>query len=300
LATRLGVTTRCVRRDVERLRDLGYPVQALRGVHGGYRLGAGRTLPPLLLEDEEAVAVAVALSWAAGGTAVGSAEAALGALAKLDAVMPPRLREQSRAIREATATVPGSVAGAAAEPLLTLARACRDRVRARFGYETRSGDCGERLVEPVRLVAVGRRWYLMAWDVDRADWRTFRLDRIVSPVATTWRFADREHPDPVDFVQRAVTSSPYRFAARILLHASLATARDRVPPTSAVLTPYDGGRTLLEAGADSLQALALHLAGTGLAFEVLEPPELAATVAEVGARMSAAAGPREVPGPLQS
>lgn len=289
LAERLGVTTRSVRRDVERLRDLGYPVNAARGLGGGYQLGAGRALPPLLLEDEEAVAVAVSLRLAAGGTVAGASEAALRTLAKLDQVMPARLRAEVRAIHDATETLSGVAVEVDGEVLLTLARACRDLVRVRFGYDDRGGSATERTTEPVRLVATGRRWYLMAWDVDRTDWRTFRLDRMRGVTPTTWRFRAREHPDPVEYVQRSLTSSPYRHQARVVVRAPVDEVRSRVSPTSAVVTAYGEDAALLEAGAENLYALAFHLAWIGFDLEVLDPPELREVFAELGTRMTAAA-----------
>ncbi len=295
LAERLGVATRSVRRDVERLRDLGYPVNAARGVGGGYQLGAGRALPPLLLEDEEAVAVAVSLRLAAGGTVAGASEAALRTLAKLDQVMPARLRAEVRAIQNATEILTGAAVEVDGEALLTLARACRDLVRVRFGYADRDGVTSERRVEPVRLVATGRRWYLMGWDVDREDWRTFRLDRMQSVTATTWRYRPREHPDPVKYVQRSVVSSPYRYRASVLVHAPVEVVREKVTATSAVVSAYDERTTLLETGGDSLYALAFHLVWLGHDFEVLEPAELQVALGELGARLTAAAGRGTMP-----
>src|SRR4051794_39415208 len=203
LAAELGVTDRSVRRDVERLRKLGYPVHAAAGVGGGYRLGAGSRLPPLLLDDEEAIATAVSLRLASGGTVAGAGEAALRTLAKLDQVMPPRLRAEVRAVHGATATLVGPGVEIDAEVLVTLARACRDAVRVRFRHAGRDGEERERTVEPVRMVTTGRRWYLMAWDVDRGDWRTFRLDRMRGVAATGWRVRPRGHPDPAEVVERA-------------------------------------------------------------------------------------------------
>ena len=178
LAAELDVTDRCIRRDVERLRALGYPVNATQGVGGGYQLGAGQQLPPLLLDDEEAIATAVSLRLAAGGTVAGASEAALRTLAKLDQVMPPRLRAEVRALQDATSTLTGGGVEVDGEVLMTLARACRDAVRVTFEYAAREGETSTRTVEPVQLVATARRWYLMAWDTDRDDWRTFRLDRM--------------------------------------------------------------------------------------------------------------------------
>jgi predicted DNA-binding transcriptional regulator YafY len=289
LAERLAVTTRCIRRDVERLRSLGYPVQATQGVGGGYQLGRGKGLPPLLLDDAEAVAVAVSLRMAAGGTISGASEAALRTLAKLDQVMPPRLRGEVRAIHDATRTLDQGQATVDGETLLRLARACRDTVRVRFPYEDRAGTATERTVEPVSLVAAGRRWYLMAYDVDRDDWRTFRLDRMREVAATTWRFQPREHDDPAAFVQRSVTRSAYRLQARVLVHAPLAEVADRTSVRSVTLTAVDKATTLLETGAESLFGLAFHLSWLGWEFEVHEPAELREALAEMGGRALRAA-----------
>jgi predicted DNA-binding transcriptional regulator YafY len=290
LAERLGVTTRSIRRDVERLRELGYPVQATQGVGGGYQLGRGRALPPLLLDDAEAVAVAVSLRMAAGGTVSGASEAALRTLAKLDQVMPPRLRSEVRAIHEATQTLDSGRATVDGDALLQLARAVRDTVRVRFGYESRDGTPSARTVEPVGLVATGHRWYLMAYDVDRDDWRTFRLDRMTAVEATTWRFAEREHEDPAAYVQRAVASAAYRFQARVVVHAPLARVAERTSVRSVVLTGIDESTTLLEAGAETLFGLAFHVSFLGWEFDVEEPAELRDALAALGGRALRAGG----------
>jgi predicted DNA-binding transcriptional regulator YafY len=295
LAERLGVTTRSIRRDVERLRALGYPVQAAQGVGGGYQLGRGRGLPPLLLDDAEAVAVAVSLRMAAGGTVSGASEAALRTLAKLDQVMPPRLRSEVRAIHEATQTLDSGQPAVDGDVLLQLARTVRDTVRVRFDYEARDGTPSARTVEPVGLVATGRRWYLMAYDVDRDDWRTFRLDRMTRVQATTWRFAQRVHEDPAAYVQRAVASAAYRFPARVVVHAPLKEVAERTSVRSVVLTPVDDSTTLLEAGGETLYGLALHLSLLAWEFDVEEPAELRDALAALGGRALRAAGaaPRE-------
>lgn len=289
LAGKLGVTTRSIRRDVERLRDLGYPVHAAQGVGGGYQLGAGRALPPLLLEDEEAVAVAVSLRLAAGGTVAGASEAALRTLTKLDQVMPPRLRSEVRAIQDATDTLVGAATEVDGDALLTIAKACRDLVRIRFGYDARDRTASERTVEPVRLVATGRRWYLMAWDVDREDWRTFRLDRMRQVEASTWRFKPRDHPDPTAYVQKSVSSSGYRWQATLRMLAPADEVRAKVPPTSGSVTPIDDQTCQLECGADGLYPLAFHLSWLGFDFEVVEPPQLRDALRQLGGRMVAAA-----------
>ena len=278
------MTDRSVRRDVERLRALGYPVLATAGVGGGYQLGAGTRLPPLLLDDDEAIATAVSLRLASGGTVAGAGEAALRALAKLDQVMPPRLRAEVRAVHDATETLvdPGVVIDA--ELLLTLARACRDAVRVRFLYSSAT-----RVVEPVRMVATGRRWYLMAWDVDRSDWRTFRLDRMVSTIATTWRFRPREHPDPVAYVRRSVASAPYRYLARVRVHVSSEQLRSLVPPHMGQVEDDRDGWCVLVLGGDSLDWIAAHLARLGFDARVLEPPELRDALVRLAGRLTAMA-----------
>ncbi|MPZ86382.1 MAG: WYL domain-containing protein [Actinophytocola sp.] len=290
LAAELGVTDRSVRRDVARLRALGYPVHATPGVGGGYQLGAGTRLPPLLLDDEEAIATAVSLRLAAGGTVAGADEAALRTLAKLDQVMPPRLRAEVRAIHGATDTLtsPGIVVDA--ELLVTLARACRDAVRVRFQYAGRDSDGRVRTVEPVRMVATGRRWYLMAWDVDRDDWRTFRLDRMREATATTWRFQPREHPDPVAHVQRSVVAAPYRYVARVRVRADADRVRGMVPPSVGRVDDDREGWCLLTAGGDDPEWLAMHVAGMHLDVEVLGPPEVLEAAARLSRRLARIAG----------
>lgn len=290
LAERLGVTTRSVRRDVDRLRALGYPVNAAPGLGGGYQLGAGRALPPLLLDDAEAVATAVALRLGARGTVAGGGEAALRALAKLDQVLPARLREEVRALQSAISTLDGGVEEVGADLLLVLARATRDEVRVRVGYTDRDGAVTRRRLEPYGLVATGRRWYLMAWDLDREDWRTLRLDRMREPEATTWRFRPREHPDPAEHVQHAITVSAYRVRGRVRVAAPAAVVRARTTAASVRVEEVDDDTCVLHAGADDADNLARHLALLGLELEVLDPPELVAAVRRLGERMLRAAG----------
>ncbi|WP_271046922.1 YafY family protein [Rhodococcus pyridinivorans] len=289
LAAELGVTDRSVRRDVDRLRALGYPVRATPGVGGGYQLGAGTRLPPLLLHDDEAIATAVSLRLASGSTIAGAAEAALRALAKLDQVMPPRLRAEVRAIYGATETVVGAGTEIDADTLLALARACRDATRVRFRYTTRQEADDERTVEPVRMVAAGQRWYLMAWDVDRDDWRTFRLDRMRDVTPTTWRFRPRQHPDPVSYVQRSVTESPYRYIARIRLRADADQVRDMVPPQVGRVEDDEDGWCVLVVGADDPDWVVMHVARMGFEAVVLEPPELRAAADRLATRLAAIA-----------
>lgn len=240
LADRLGVTSRTVRRDVERLRTLGYQVRAGQGVGGGYQLGPGQDLPPLLFDDEEAIATAVSLLAGAGGAVAGADDAALRALTKLDRVLPTRLRHEVRALSDAVESFGGGRTPVDPETLMTLARACRDEVEAGFDYP--SGDVRRRRrVEPYRLVASDRRWYLLAYDLDRDDWRSFRVDRITEVSARTWRFHPRPAPDAATYVQEGVASRVYPHRARFLVHAPAETVRAQIPASAAVVRQRDNG-----------------------------------------------------------
>jgi predicted DNA-binding transcriptional regulator YafY len=275
LAERLGVSGRTVRHDVERLRGLGYPVDAARGGAGGYRLGAGATLPPLLLDDEEAVAVAVGLGAAAGGTVAGLEETSLRALAKLEQVLPARLRQRVSALRAAIVPLPGSGPTVAAETLTAIAAAIRDRQRLRFDYRNHDGRASIRVTEPHRLAHTGQRWYLVAWDVDRADWRTFRVDRITPRVPPGPRFAPRDppHEDLADYIARGIGAATWLYRARVRVHAPAAAIAARVPPAVQV-SPIDGGACEILAGSDTPEMIALYLGLLDADFEVSDPPEL--------------------------
>ena len=289
LADRLGVTTRSVRRDVERLRDLGYPVNAAHGAGGGYQLGAGRRLPPLLLDDTEAVAVAVCLRLAAGGTVEGLGEAAVRTLAKLDQVLPGRLRAQVEAIHEATVTLDSGVERVDAATLLLLARACRETERVTFAYAGPRGS-GERRVEPYRLVATGRRWYLFAYDLDRDDWRIFRLDRMTDAQSRGWRFTPREAPDAAEHVQRSISGGAYDHLARVRIEAPKSLVDKHVPASVGTVTAEGPDRCLFEAGGNDLGVMAMHLGAMPWELTVLDPPELRDVMREQAARMLRAAG----------
>ncbi|MEU2176455.1 WYL domain-containing protein [Nocardia sp. NPDC019219] len=274
LAERLGVTARTVRRDVERLRALGYPVHACQGVGGGYRLGPGQDLPPLLLDDEEAIVTAVSLLVGAGGAVAGAGDAALRALAKLDRVLPTRLRHEVHALSGSVESFGAGRTPVDPDVLMTLARACRDEVEAGFGYPAGS-TVRPRRVEPYRLVASDRRWYLLAFDLDRDDWRSFRVDRMTDVSARTWRFRPRAAPEAAAYVQEGVASRVYPNRARFLVHASADTVRAQIPASAAVVRPRGGDRCeVLSGAADSLDFVLMHMALLGHAFEILEPPEL--------------------------
>jgi predicted DNA-binding transcriptional regulator YafY len=291
LAERLGVTGRTVRRDMERLRALGYPVHAAPGTAGGYRLGAGAALPPLLLDDEEAVAVALCLRTGAGGSVEGIEETSVRALAKLEQVLPSRLRHRVQAMQAVTVQprTGGPVVGQ--EVLTVLGAACRDRERLRFDYLDHGGAASRRTVEPYRLVHHGRRWYLLAYDVDRADWRTFRADRIVPKPPTGPRFTPRELPeDAAEYVAKGVTSRAYRFQARVVLHASVEAVTQYTWSGMGTVTALGDDSCELVTGFQSLDALAMFTGMLGVEFEVKEPPELAERLRVVAARLTRGAG----------
>jgi len=291
LAGRLGVTPRTVRRDVDRLRGLGYPVLATVGV-AGYRLGPGTSLPPLLLDDDEAVAVAVGLRTAAGGTVAGIEETSVRALAKLEQVLPSRLRHRVSALHAVTVPLPPGGAQVDPDTLTALAAACRDHQRLRFDYRSHDGSVTVRTTEPHKLVHTGRRWYLVAWDVERDDWRTFRVDRVTPRIPTGPRFVPRELPD-LDvggYTSYAVSTAPYRYQAVLTMHASADDVRDVVSPTSCMVEPIDERSCRLRTGSNSLDSLAIYIAMFGFEFEVHEPPELVEHLGAATARLARACG----------
>ena len=231
LAERLGVTTRTVRRDIDRLRALDYPVDSTTGTAGGYRLASGRNLPPLLLDDEEAVAVALSLVTAAGGSVTGIEDSSMRALAKLERVLPARLRPRLAALGGAAEAVPARGAPRVDPAVLAvLASCCRDHRPLTFDYRSRSGDSGERRVEPHHLVALQGHWYLIAYDPGRADWRTFRVDRIGGPVPAHGRFTPRElpAPDAASYLTRSLAAAEYRHSARLTVALGAEEVRSRL------------------------------------------------------------------------
>ncbi|QZY28848.1 helix-turn-helix transcriptional regulator [Nocardioides coralli] len=290
LAQRLEVSPRTLRRDVDRLRELGYQVDAVRGVLGGYQLRAGGLLPPLLLEDDEAVAVAVGLRSAAAGSVGGVQETAVQALAKVVALMPPRLRRRMDALASQT-DAPAPWAGGPqvdAAVLTTLAQACRDDEPVGFSYTARDAEPTDRRVEPHRLVTLGRRWYLVAYDRDRQDWRSFRVDRITDPEPTGQRFRPRRLPadDALAFVQAGIRRMPQRYAVRVRVAAD-PEAVARAARGWGEVTPSSGG-AVLEMNADSLAWPVMVLAELGAPFEVESPEELREQCAQVARSFGAA------------
>jgi predicted DNA-binding transcriptional regulator YafY len=288
LSDELSVTTRQVRRDIRRLRDLGYPVVATAGRAGGYELGAGGRLPPLLLTDDESVAVAVGLRAAASGGVSGYEDAAIAAMTKLEQVLPARLRERVLALNAATVLVrSGAVPNVDPEVLLTVAQGCRRPERIKFSYRDGSGNQTERRVEPYGLVSAERRWYVVARDLDRDDWRTFRLDRMSDLALTGHRFVRTENPDAAAMVVEGLALTPYQWQAEVLIHASLGEAEAEVPRTIGSLETTDDG-TMLRFGANDLDWLARYLAGLPFEVEVRAPPELRAALRALGRRLQRA------------
>jgi predicted DNA-binding transcriptional regulator YafY len=305
LAGRLGVSPRTLRRDVDRLRELGYPVTAHPGVDGGYQLASGAALPPLVVDDEEAVALAVGLRLAAQGAAATRdgadqgtiAEAAARALAKVTQVMPARLRRRTEAVAVMTesASWDASRAGQAAaidpDILASTALACRDTERLRFGYGAANGMRTERYVEPHRLVALDRRWYLVAYDLTRNDWRSFRLDRVLNvPQPTGARFRPRALPaaDAAEFVRRNVAAAPGARQVKAVVEAPAAVIRERLGRWATV--EEDGAARCLVTMTppDNLDWPVIALGMAGADFRVVDPPELSERIRDWGARFTRA------------
>jgi len=293
LAARLEVSERTLRRDVDRLRELGYPVDASRGVAGGYQLRSGTAMPPLLLDDEEAVAIAVGLRTAAAGAVGGVEETSVRALAKVVQVMPPLLRRRVDALRASTVpAVPGGGPTVDALALTVIAQACRDGERLRFEYRARDTARSTRLVEPFRLVSMGRRWYLVAWDLERHDWRTFRVDRLAEPSPTGARFRQRDLPggDAVAFVRAQIAAMPTRYEAVVLVRAPVATVERAIGWSGATVEPVDEGSCRLVLRVDTLDWPVMVLAALGVAFDVVGPPALRERLRAAGEQLVRAAG----------
>ena len=282
LAREMGVTTRTVRRDVDRLRQMGYPVLTSAGHGGGYQLGAGRALPPLLLSSTEAAAVAVGLRLAAASGLEGLDEEALRALAALDRILPASVRAEVGAVSSAMGVISRDGPGTRSEVLMALATAVRDGVRVRLDYERADGERFERRIEPYRVLSVEGRWYLFAWDLDREDWRTFRLDRMHAVHPSTFTFAARETPDIEHAVRESITVAGYRAACTVRILAPYAQVAPMISARTGTLEADGEEACLLRAGADQLRWVAVHLAGMGLPVEVIDPPELLEEIEALG------------------
>lgn len=285
LSERVGVDARTIRRDIGRLRELGYAVEASPGLGGGYQLKPGSSLPPVLLDDDEAVAVAVAVRAAAGS--VGKMEeTAVGLLAKLDQLLPARLRKRASALHSVTVSLASSQPVPSIEVLTRIATACRDHLKLRLNYRDRAGNVTARTVEPLRLAHTGHLWYLVAWDAQRADWRTFRMDRIQRLVSTGPHFAPREFPgDVAQFVARSMTQVPYRYRMRLRLEGSAGELVKRIPSWCGVLEALDDASCTLSTGADSIEVLAAQVVLIGTDFEIIDSRELVPDLRKIADRL---------------
>jgi predicted DNA-binding transcriptional regulator YafY len=294
LADRLGVSRRTVRRDVDRLRELGYPVQASMGADGGYRLVAGKAMPPLVLDDEEAVAIAVGLRAGAGHAVEGVDEASVRALAKLEQVLPSRLRHRVSTLQAATTPLTsGDGATVTPETLTVMASAVAGNERLRFAYRAGDGADSRRHCEPYRLVSTGRRWYLVAYDLDRADWRTFRVDRVQEPFATGARFAPRELPtgNAAEYLKQSMQRRQETYTFEVTFAAPREVVAARLPAWFGTPEPVDEHSCRVRGSTgDAVEWFAVRLAVLGYEFTVREPPELVEHVRELGARLTRAAG----------
>ncbi|MEV6073223.1 WYL domain-containing protein [Nocardia sp. NPDC052001] len=290
LADRLEVSTRTVRADIGKLRSLGYPVNARPGVAGGYRLAAGTAMPPLLLDDDEAVAVAVGLG-AVATQRLGIEETSLTALAKLEQVLPSRLRRRVEAVREATSVVPGTQPPLDLSVLGTVAAAIRGHERLRFGYTKPRATTGPRHIEPHRLVTWGPLWYLLAWDIDRDDWRVFRVDRMASPTPTGARYSPRLIPadDVVDYVVGRVSRAAWTYRAQVLVHAPAAQIAAKIP-VPVDIEVVDESTCRLEVGSNDADQLALSLTQLDVDIEITDGDALAVAFDRLANRFRRAAG----------
>ena len=287
LADRLGVDTRTVRRDIDRVRNLGYRIDSTTGTAGGYRLGVSTDMPPLLLDEDEAMAVAVLLGVSAGVAVPGIERATLATLARVDRLLPPRLQRQVKALRAATVPLISHVETVPAAQLASLAQACEAHELVSFGYSSREGKATTRRVEPHRLVATDRRWYLVAYDLDRDDWRTFRVDRAKAVRATGHTFVPRPLKDPGRLVSEAISTTGYRYRAVVRLDAAPDVVSKRVPAHVGSVEP-NGNATMLKIGVDDAEWLTGYLIGLGFSFEVIDPSELRGGVIAIVERVAGA------------
>jgi predicted DNA-binding transcriptional regulator YafY len=288
LSERVEVDARTIRRDIDRLRELGYAVEASPGLGGGYQLKAGSSLPPVLLDDEEAVTVAVAVRAAA--SSVGKMEeTAVRLLAKLDQLLPSRLRKRASALHSVTISLAHPEAAPPIDVLTRIAGACRDHLKLRINYRDRAGNVTARVVEPLRLAHTGRLWYLVAWDPQRKDWRTFRMDRIERLGSSGPQFTPRDFPgDIAAYVSRSIRQVSYRYRMRVRLKGPMAELARRIPSWCGVLEALDEESCTLSTGADSIEALAAQVVLTGADFDILDAPELAAELRKIAARLDRA------------
>lgn len=294
LAERMGVTDRTVRRDIDKLRELGYPIQASAGMAGGYRLGAGAQLPPLLLDNDEALAVALGLAAVAASPVAGVAESSVRALTKLEQVLPARLRSRFGSLKAAVTRIGGPSDAVDPQHLTEISAAIASRRQLSFEYERADGQRIRRVVEPYHLVDSGQRWYLVAWDTRRSDWRTFRVDRIRTHPSERARFTRRELParDVAAYVQEAISRSPYRYDVSVRLHGPVSDFTSRVGISAGQLSADGDQHSLLRAGWDNADEFLGWLFSLDADFELLGPPEFVDRCHQLLDRLGTALNPR--------
>ncbi len=287
LAEELGVDARTVRRDVDRLRELGYPVEASSGVGGGYGLGRGADLPPLVLDDEEAVTLAIALRTASAN--IGGIEStALRLLGKLDQLMPTRLRRRATTLHAVTLSLRTGPPMVDAGLLSKLATACRDSRQLRFRYRNHPGEKSQRQVEPLRLANYGRRWYLMAWDLAREDWRSFRVDRIEGVPSVGEAFAPRPPPpDALAKLERGIAYAPFTCRVTLRLRGTVTELESLIPVWCGLLEPETDTHSLLRVGAETPEGLLAHVLMIGREVELVEGQEMVPALRGALERMGA-------------
>ena len=286
LAERLQVTPRTLRRDVDRLRRLHYPVESATGVAGGYKLGEGAALPPLSLGEDEATAIFVGLH-----AGIASADtSALRALAKVERILPPRLRKNLRALSASVLEIAGRSRNLKLADVAALAAACSERIVTQIEYTARDGARTERQVEPFRLVRAASLWYLVAWDPTKGEWRSFRLDRIKSVAHAAGRFVGRPPPgdDLVEYLTKSLSSSLHAHRAKVLLHAKLENVRPRVGPQDGHFVRVSDTACTMELGAPTLDVLVSRILWLGVEFDVIEPDSLRSHLHTLGARLTRA------------
>jgi predicted DNA-binding transcriptional regulator YafY len=293
LAERLGVTERTVRRDVDHLRGLGYRIGATPGPDGGYSLEAGTTLPPLLFEEDEALAVSLALRTLAASGVEDVEESALSALVKLEHLMPPGHNRKARAFFASIQKLAQTGPKVDQAVLATLAGGCADHEQLQFNYRDGKAQVSQRTVEPQGLVNAESRWYLVAWDVSRADWRTFRVDRVVPPISSGARFEPRSGPDKGDlaaYVSRSVSTAAYPVRAKVILHAPMQALAQSICPLVGQLAPLDSQRCIVHTGAHDLHTIASWLCTLEVEYDIQEPPELLEFLRSMNARIDRTLG----------
>lgn len=300
LARQFGVSSRTVRADIATLRDLGYPIAAVPGAAGGYRLGSGSRLPPLLLDDDEAVAVVVGLTVSATHALTDTVDASMRALSKIIVMLPPRLRPRLAALSAVASSAPTGATTVGSDTLQGIAAATQAREHLRFAYTNATGAETHREVEPHRIVLRAGRWYFVGWDPAKAGWRTFRVDRMRVKTPNGRRFAERAAPEAgfEEYLDRSIRTAPWHQRYRVRLHAPAEAIRRRAPLTVEV-EPDGEEACIVTVGSETAASVARYLSWWEVPFEVLDSPELLSEVALLAKRYaSAAAGAVESSGTI--